>query len=138
MARATRGACVSTRAPATARRWQGVVLAVLGASAVAMGAFGVHALRDTLPESAMRIWRTAVQYHFWHALAFALAAILPGRWARLAAVLFAFGVLLFCGSLYALALGAAHWVGVVTPFGGVAFMLGWIALGVALARREGV
>ena len=120
---------MSARAPATARRWQGIVLAVLGASAVAMGAFGAHALRDTLPESAMQIWRTAGEYHFWHTLAFALAAMLPGRWARLAAVLFAFGVLLFCGSLYALAMGASRRVGVVTPFGGVAFMLGWIALG---------
>lgn len=158
MARATGDACVSARAPAEGRRWQGIVLALLGASAVAMGAFGAHALRGMLPENAMQIWRTAAQYHFWHALAFALAAMLPGRWSKLAAALFAFGVLLFCGSLYALALGAsqcekcgqdihflilafrtnARIVEVVTPFGGVAFILGWIALGVALGRREGV
>lgn len=155
MARASRGACVSARAPATASRWQGIVLAVLGASAVAMGAFGAHALRDTLPESAMQIWRTAGEYHFWHTLAFALAAMLPGRWARLAAVLFAFGVALFCGSLYVLALGppfcdgcgqhfhylllplwAINITGFLTPLGGVAFILGWIALGIALMRQK--
>lgn len=116
-------------------RWQGIVLALLGASAVAMGAFGAHALRGALPENAMQVWRTAEQYHFWHTLAFALAAMLTGRWARMAAVLFAVGVVLFCGSLYALALGAPRWIGAITPFGGVAFILGWIALGVAVMRQ---
>ncbi|MGH8212216.1 MAG: DUF423 domain-containing protein [Rhodanobacteraceae bacterium] len=138
------------------RGWQGVVLGTLGASAVALGAFGAHALRNTLPPASMDIWRTAVQYHFWHTLAFALAAMMqpsfeksgqddrflifaprtsaPAFAARIAMWLFAIGVLLFCGSLYALALGAPRWVGAITPFGGVAFILGWIALGVALIR----
>ena len=115
-------------------RWQGIVLALLGASAVAMGAFGAHALRGALPENAMQIWRTAGQYHFWHALAFGLAAMLPGRWGKVAAVLFAVGVGLFCGSLYALALGAPRWTGAITPLGGMAFIFGWIALGVAMMR----
>jgi len=112
-------------------RWQGVALALFGASAVALGAFGAHALRGTLSPQALEIWRTAVQYHFWHTLAFALATMMPGKSARIASLLFAIGMMLFCGSLYALALSAPNWAGALTPLGGVAFILGWIALGVA-------
>ena len=110
----------------------------MGASAVAFGAFGAHALRATLSPASLEIWRTAVQYHFWHTLAFALAAMMqpPRTSTRVAMWLFAIGLLLFCGSLYALALGAPRWVGAVTPFGGIAFILGWIALGIALFRRK--
>ena len=57
--------------------------------------------------------------------------------ARLAMWLFASGVVLFCGSLYALALGAPNWTGIITPFGGAAFIVGWIALGIALIRSRG-
>ena len=106
----------------------------MGASAVVFGAFGAHALRGTLSSSSMDIWRTAVQYHFWHTLAFALAAMMSSRSARFAAAFFALGVVLFCGSLYALALGAPRWTGAITPAGGVAFIAGWIALGAALFR----
>lgn len=113
-------------------RGAGVVLAIFGASAVALGAFGAHALRGSLPPPQMGAWHTAVQYHFWHALAFALAVMIRSRWA---AWFFSVGVLLFCGSLYALALGAPHWTGAITPLGGVCFILGWIVLGVALMRR---
>lgn len=114
----------------------GIVLAMLGASAVVLGAFGAHALRYTLAPAQAEIWHTAVQYHFWHALAFALAAMIPSRGyaARVAMWLFASGVVLFCGSLYALALGAPNWIGIITPFGGVAFISGWIALGIAYAN----
>ena len=122
-------------APGRLRRgWLGVVLGIMGASAVVFGAFGAHALRGTLSSSSMDIWRTAVQYHFWHTLAFALAAMMPSRPARFAAAFFALGVVLFCGSLYALALGAPRWTGAITPAGGVAFIAGWIALGAALFR----
>jgi len=117
----------------------GIVLAMLGVSAVALGAFGAHALRDILPPAQAGIWHTAVQYHFWHTLAFALAAIMRPRGSavRWAMWLFPIGVALFCGSLYALALGAPNWVGAITPFGGVAFIIGWIVLGIALIRERG-
>ena len=136
----------------------GIVLAILGASAVALGAFGAHALRATLSPMQLEIWRTAVQYHFWHTLAFALAATMQrsreecglgdrvltfalrssasafaARWAKW---LFAVGVVLFCGSLYALALGLPPWVGAITPVGGVCFIVGWIALGIASMQRS--
>lgn len=109
----------------------GIVLAIFGASAVALGAFGAHALRGTLAAQQIEVWHTAVQYHFWHTLAFALAAMMRSR---LASWLFGAGVVLFCGSLYALALGAPNWTGAITPLGGVCFILGWIALGVALTQ----
>ncbi|MBS0431203.1 MAG: DUF423 domain-containing protein [Proteobacteria bacterium] len=121
---------------ATGARWQAAALALLGASAVALGAFGAHALRGVLSAQSLQIWHTAVQYHFWHTLAFAVAAMMAGRCARIAAMLFAAGTVLFSGSLYALALDAPRWAGFITPVGGVMLILGWIALGVALIRRH--
>lgn len=124
------------RANTLAPAWIGIALAILGASAVALGAFGSHALRNILMPAAMEVWRTAVQYHFWHVLALTVAAMLwtRSRAARVAAFLFVIGIVLFCGSLYALALGAPHWVGAITPIGGLCFIVAWIALGTALIR----
>jgi uncharacterized membrane protein YgdD (TMEM256/DUF423 family) len=110
------------------------VAALLGAAAVLLGAFGAHALRDTLDERALAIWHTAVEYQFWHVLAAVAVALLARDGAstclRIAAIAFVAGIVLFCGSLYALALGAPRIVGVITPFGGVAFVVGWIALAI--------
>jgi uncharacterized membrane protein YgdD (TMEM256/DUF423 family) len=106
-----------------------------GASAVMLGAFGAHALRQVLDPQHRELWRTAVDYHVWHALALVLAVGLGrGRSRCFAVVAFALGIVLFSGSLYALALGAPRWVGVVTPLGGLAFIAGWIALGLSLRR----
>jgi uncharacterized membrane protein YgdD (TMEM256/DUF423 family) len=117
------------------------IAALLGAAAVLLGAFGAHALRDTLDEHALAIWHTAVEYQFWHVLATVAVALLARDGAstrlRIAAIAFVAGIMLFCGSLYALALGAPHLVGVLTPFGGIAFVVGWIALAVhAWVRRS--
>jgi len=102
---------------------------VAGASAVALGAFGAHALRGTLGDAALATWHTGVEYHFWHALAlFVAVAVLPAGTSRGVAVWsFVAGIVLFSGSLYALALGAPRLAGVITPFGGVAFIVGWLA-----------
>ncbi|MGN6705207.1 MAG: DUF423 domain-containing protein [Rhodanobacter sp.] len=108
-----------------------------GASAVLLGAFGAHALRGVLDARAVELWHTAVEYHAWHALALALAAGLGrGRGARVVMAAFVAGIVLFSGSLYALALGAPRWVGIITPFGGLAFVVGWLALGWALRPRH--
>lgn len=108
-----------------------------GASAVLFGAFGAHALRGVLDADHRELWHTAVEYHFWHALALGLAAWAgSGRAGRCAVAAFAIGIVLFSGSLYALALGAPRWTGIITPFGGVAFIVGWIALGLGLGRRS--
>ncbi|MGH8117058.1 MAG: DUF423 domain-containing protein [Rhodanobacteraceae bacterium] len=113
-------------------RWPGVGAAAAGAIAVILGALGAHALRAQLSTQMLGVWDAAVRFEFWHALALAVCALLRRSYAaHVAAVLFAVGIVLFCGSLYALALGAPHSVGLVTPLGGLAFIAGWIALGVA-------
>ena len=113
----------------------GLLVGVAGASAVLLGAFGAHALQSVLDMQSRELWHTAVNYHVWHALALALATGLGrGRSGRFAIAAFAIGIVLFSGSLYALALGAPRWTGIVTPFGGLAFMAGWIALGLSLSR----
>ena len=98
-----------------------------------LGAFGAHALKAHLNAEALSIWQTAVQYHFWHALALLTVGLAgPGSWFKAAGWLFFAGVLLFSGSLYALAFGAP--VGMVTPLGGVALILGWLAFAVGALR----
>ncbi|CAG0981984.1 hypothetical protein BURK1_01795 [Burkholderiales bacterium] len=106
--------------------------ALLALAAVALGAFGAHALRSRLSPDMAAVWQTAVQYHGWHALALVAAGLLlmhrPGASAvGAAAWLFVAGVALFPGSLYLLALTGARGLGAVTPFGGAAFLAGWAA-----------
>ena len=104
-----------------------------------LGAFGAHALKARLAAELLAAWNTGVQYHVWHALGMVLvglcAGIVPdGPWLRAAGLLLLAGVVLFSGTLYALALGAPKGIGLVTPLGGLAFILGWLALGLALLR----
>ncbi len=115
----------------------GLLAGAAGASAVALGAFGAHALHGVLDERGIALWHTAVDYHFWHALALCLAMFfLPAPHRRRAVVAFGTGIVLFSGSLYALALGAPRWLGAVTPVGGVAFIIGWLWLGLGAAKRS--
>ncbi|GAA0916541.1 DUF423 domain-containing protein [Rothia nasimurium] len=113
-----------------------LTVALSGATAVILGAFGAHALRGLVDAQAMQPWHTAVQYHFWHTLALLAAALgLPAGGGRKTAIVsFAVGIVLFCGSLYVLTLGAPRWVGIITPVGGIAFIAGWLAVGWSLAR----
>ena len=109
--------------------------ALCGALAVVLGAFGAHALRGTLDSAALQTWRTAVDYQFWHALALLVAAWQPAsRWRAWSSIGFIGGMIAFCGSLYALALGAPHGAGVITPVGGIALIGGWLALAGAIWR----
>jgi len=114
--------------------------ALMGGVAVALGAFGAHALRGSLGEQALATWHTAVDYQFWHALALFGAGLLArgGTSAalRIAAIAFGAGTGLFCGSLYLLALGAQRALGAITPLGGVALIVGWLALAVHAARMR--
>jgi len=107
--------------------------------AVAAGAFGAHALKGRLTPELSATWETAVQYHAWHALGLAVVGLLtiqvPGRVGlALAGWLFVAGIVLFSGSLYAMALTGARWLGAVTPIGGVAFLAGWLSLAWAASR----
>jgi uncharacterized membrane protein YgdD (TMEM256/DUF423 family) len=113
--------------------------ALLLFAAVGLGAFGAHALKARLAPDMQAIWQTAVHYHAWHALGLLALGLFtmqrpdaPG--ASLAAWLFVAGIALFSGSLYALALSGVRGLGAVTPFGGVAFLAGWLAFAWAAWR----
>jgi uncharacterized membrane protein YgdD (TMEM256/DUF423 family) len=111
--------------------------ALNAAIAVAAGAFAAHGLRDRLDDTARQVFETGARYHMYHALAIVLAGVLATsgmRGAHTAGWLFQLGVVLFSGSLYALALTDAR-VGVVTPVGGVAFLAGWLWLAWTAWRR---
>jgi uncharacterized membrane protein YgdD (TMEM256/DUF423 family) len=111
--------------------------ALLGGLAVALGAFGAHAMKSSYDEVALRTFEVGVRYQMYHALALvgcgALHAL--GFRTRVASLLFVVGVLLFSGSLYGLALADLRWLGPVTPIGGVAFLAGWIALAIGVRKR---
>jgi uncharacterized membrane protein YgdD (TMEM256/DUF423 family) len=109
---------------------------LLAAAAVALGAFGAHALKSKMSAEALALWNTAAQYHSWHALgvlaAGLAAAQLPGGWIRAAGWLLVAGTALFSGSLYALALGAPRSLGALAPFGGALLIAGWFAFAAAV------
>jgi uncharacterized membrane protein YgdD (TMEM256/DUF423 family) len=109
-------------------------------AAVGLGAFGAHALRSRVAPDLVAIWQTGVQYHAWHALGlFGVGLLLRMRpelgGAALAGWLFVAGIAIFSGSLYALVLTGTRGFGAVTPFGGVAFLAGWLALAWSLLRE---
>jgi uncharacterized membrane protein YgdD (TMEM256/DUF423 family) len=106
-----------------------VVAAINGFLAVAAGAFGAHALRQNFDPQSMSIFETAAMYHMFHALAIGLAALATrGATSNVAAALFLTGIVLFSGSLYLLALTGVRAIGILTPFGGAAFLAGWATL----------
>ena len=115
------------------------VAGLLGAAGVVLGAFGAHALEKRLEPAQLDVWSTAVEYHLVHAVALLAVALFgaaterPVTWP---AAGFTAGILLFSGSLYALALGGPRVLGPVTPLGGLCFIGGWLAL-VTLARGSG-
>lgn len=120
------------------------VSGVSGFLAVALGAFGAHGLQARLADAAdgakrLGWWQTAAHYHLMHALALVAVALIVEKapQARYGGFAFVLGSLLFCGSLYAMALGAPRWLGAITPLGGLAFLAGWALLawcGVVLGR----
>lgn len=113
---------------------------VLGFLGVATGAMGAHALRDRLDAQALGWWETAAQYTQIHAvLMVAVAlAVAPPRppLVRAALASLALGVLVFAGTLDAMALGAPRWLGAITPIGGTCLLFGWLALAFAGLARD--
>ena len=102
--------------------------AALGFLAVALGAFGAHALKGTLQTNATTaVWETAVLCHFIHAVVLLVLATQPGA-SRAISSLFVAGIVLFSGSLYLLALTNVKWIGAITPLGGLCFLAGWLCL----------
>lgn len=119
-----------------------VTAAFLLALAVALGAFGAHGLKNHLDAYLLGVWEKAVFYHFIHALgllAIGLAArsgAVNAKTASVAGWLLIAGIVLFSGSLYALALTRVTWLGAITPLGGLAFIAAWLWLGVGLLRSD--
>ena len=115
-----------------------VLGAVSAALAVAMGAFGAHALSETVTPDRIETWRTGAHYHLVHALALVavglVAAHRDGRLVYTAGWLFVAGTVLFAGSLYALVLTDTAVLGAITPLGGVAFIAGWLCLALGANR----
>jgi len=110
-----------------------LIASILGGLSVAGGAFGAHALKGTLSESALASFETGIRYQMFHAIALLLVAILLGQYPEAKGLVtvgwcFVVGVLLFSGSLYGLTLGGIKALGPVTPLGGLAFILGWSLL----------
>jgi len=112
--------------------------AASAALAVLLGAFGAHALKTRLSPDLLAVFETGVRYHLAHALGLLAAAWAAGRFGgdavRWGGWLLAIGTLLFSGSLYLLALTGVRWLGLITPFGGVAFIVGWALLAMAAIR----
>jgi uncharacterized membrane protein YgdD (TMEM256/DUF423 family) len=106
------------------RIWLGIA-AINGALAVIAGAFAAHGLQTRVSLEALSVFETGARYHMYHALAMALAALVP---ARAAAAAFLAGIVLFSGSLYLLALTGWTTMALVTPVGGVCFIAGWALL----------
>ena len=110
--------------------------------AVALGAFGAHGLEGRVPPADLATFETGARYQMYHALALLVLAAgppgMPRRWIRVSTWAFSLGILLFSGSLYLLVLSGVRGLGAVTPFGGVSFLVGWVALILAFARRENV
>lgn len=120
--------------------------AVLGAIAVALGAFGAHGLKKIVSADTVQVFQTGVQYQMYHALALLLTGLLyekcSQRPCKTAGILFIIGVILFSGSLYILTAGKAAGItafdkaGIITPAGGVAFIGGWVFLFVSAVRSK--
>ena len=113
--------------------------AALLAFAVAVGAFGAHALKVRLTDDMLQIYKTGVEYHFYHALGLLLIGVLSLHissgllnWSALLLVL---GIVLFSGSLYLLAITGLKWLGAITPLGGLSFIAGWILLLIAVWKN---
>ena len=112
--------------------------AILGFLGVVAGAFGAHAIRERVSPERLDNWKTAADYQLWHALATIVSALIAVRWASGSAAAagwcFVAGVVVFSGSLYALALTDRRKLGAITPIGGVLFLAGWALLVVAAIR----
>ena len=123
-----------------------IIAALLGALSVALGAFAAHGLKKIVPPESVATFETGVRYQFYHVFALLATGMLfqnfPNKWLKLAGNTFIVGIVLFCGSLYILtALAATHSVGLkgiglVTPFGGLFFIVGWICLLIGIVSHK--
>ena len=117
------------------------IAGAFAALAVLLGAFGAHGLKAKITPEMLAVYQTGVQSHMWHALGLAIVALTAVRWPQLnglrwAGWLMIVGIVLFSGSLYALALTQIKILGAVTPIGGLAFIAAWILFAVAMWKAR--
>lgn len=109
------------------------------ALAVILGAFGAHALKSKIEPDLLQVYKTGVEYHFYHALGLLLVGIIalnmPSGLINWSALLLFAGIVLFSGSLYLLAITGIKWLGAITPLGGLSFIAGWILLILAVWKK---
>lgn len=117
-----------------------LLAALSGFTGVAFGAFAAHGLRDKLPENLLNAFQTGVHYQLWHTMALIGVALLLLRFPesslfKATGILFAFGILLFSGSLYLLALSGVTKLGMITPLGGLTWLIAWACFGLGIWRN---
>ncbi len=113
-----------------------LISSLLLALAVVLGAFGAHGLKARITPELLEVYKTGVEYHFYHALGLMLIGVLSfhinSGLINWAAILLIAGILIFSGSLYVLAITGIKWLGAITPIGGMSFIVGWILLAVGI------
>lgn len=117
-----------------------MLAAISGFFATCIGAFGAHALKSSISVDMLVVYQTGVSYQFYHSLALMLLGVLmihyDNKYLKLSGIMFLSGILLFSGSLYALAITGVKQLGVITPIGGVAFLVGWLMLVLGVLKCE--
>lgn len=113
--------------------------AIFLALAVVIGAFGAHALKAKLSSEMLQVYKTGVEYHFYHALGLLLIGIISfhitSGLINWSAIFIIAGIVLFSGSLYLLAITGIKWLGAITPIGGISFIVAWILLVIAVWKK---
>ena len=116
-----------------------IVGSLFGCLGVVLGAFGAHALKGQLSADQLMAFEVGVRYQMYHAFALLAAAWAHSKWPGIVLItsgwLFIAGTVLFSGSLYALSLSGVKWLGAITPFGGLAFVIGWLCMAWSVWRR---
>ena len=110
------------------------------ALAILLGAFAAHAFRNSMSEKMLSIFHTAVDYHLYHALGLIIVGLLinqhpNSQLLNISLVVMLIGIIVFCGSLYVLSLSGITWVGMITPFGGFAFIASWVLMLIAYLNK---
>ena len=113
------------------------------ATAVSMGAFGAHLLKTRITEDMLFVFQTAVQYHFYHSLGLMIIGVLtihfkPEKYIKIAGWIMFIGIILFSGSLYTLSTTSMRWVGLITPIGGIAFIVSWVFIAITAWKRSSI
>lgn len=115
----------------------GTVFMILG---VSIGAFGAHILKESLLPESLAVFKTGVEYHFYHALGLLVVGLLSKHFSSKrmlwSAIFLSAGIILFSGSLYLLAISGLKWLGAITPLGGTSFIAGWIFLIMAVLKDK--